>query len=200
MTGLTNNSKNMQKSSQALVEERERQKRLKLQDAMAVKVDGLVRMPLTRGLWAVVDEADYELVKAHKWHACKPKNKNIFYAKTTIKIKGEYKHIKLHRFILNATIGSMVDHIDGNGLNNQRSNLRFCNYSENQRNRSATKKSKTGFKGVFKSQSGQRFVSKLGINGKDIYLGTFDHKEQAAKAYDYMAKKLCGKFARLNFK
>lgn len=103
----------------------------------------------------------------------------------------------MHRLIIGAKRGQMVDHKDGNGLNNTLSNLRLCSHIQNCMN-SASRGNKTGYKGVTLLHSG-KFVAGIKHNGKTIHLGTFILVKDAALAYDDAARKYFGEFARTNF-
>ena len=102
----------------------------------------------------------------------------------------------MHRFIMNATKGMEVDHIDHNGLNNQKSNLRNCTKKENTRNRRAYGKSQ--YRGVDFHKGQMR--ARIGCNGQSIHIGYFKTEKEAALVYDLKAKELFGDFAYLNFK
>ena len=103
----------------------------------------------------------------------------------------------MHREILNSPRGSQVDHINGNGLDNRRQNLRICSFKQNHLN--SRPKNGGRFKGVFITPAGN-WTAKIGFNGRLIHLGTFNKIEIAALEYDKAAKILFGEFARLNFK
>ena len=100
--------------------------------------------------------------------------------------------------ILNHPIGMHVDHIDRNGLNNQRSNLRICTNEENRMNHKKYKNNKTGFNGVVIDK--KSFVAQIFVKGKRIYIGCFPTPEDAALAYEQEAINYFGEFANLNFK
>lgn len=157
-----------------------------------------VTIPLTRGLVAVVDEEDYERVAAFKWHA-RPKYKTDgFYA---VNGRGGAKPTSygvqyLHRFVLSAPSDMFVDHINGDGLDNRRENLRLATLSQN--NINIHRPNPTGFRGVEKTQSG-RWRARLVINRQLHCSCPFDMPEEAAKAYDQMARQHHGAFAVLNF-
>lgn len=147
-------------------------------------------IPLTQGLVALVDEADYERVSAHKWFA--KENRSSFYATMTHRIPdGRTLSVYMHRFLLQAPPGYVVDHIDGNGLNNTRANIRVANHSQNASKMKKTKVGKSGFKGVRAEPSG-RFVATICKQYKARHIGTFDTAEEAARAYDRAAVELFG--------
>lgn len=153
------------------------------------------KIPLTQGQFAIVDDEDFEELAKFKW--CVHKSGNRLYAKRNALTKNGAV-ILMHRFLLNATDSKfIVDHIDGNGLNNLRSNIRACSNSQNLCNRGANKNNSTGMKGVY--ALGKRWTSKIKTNMKSIHLGVFDTKEDAALAYDMAAKKYHGEFAKTNF-
>jgi|SRR3989304_10592370 len=148
---------------------------------------------LTQGKVALIDDEDFDRINKFKWTA--DKSKNTFYA-----IRRRFgKKIYLHRVIINIEKGQIIDHIDGNGLNNQKSNLRICTQSENSMN----KKKKTGnigkFKGVHWNEERKKWKVEIKKKEKRIFLGRFDNQYEAAIAYDQAAIKYFGNFARLNF-
>lgn len=100
-------------------------------------------------------------------------------------------------FIPNPENLPQVDHIDGNGLNNHISNLRWCSVSQNEQNRAMQCNNTTGFKGVHKNH--KRWQARISLNTKTMCLGTFDTPEEAARAYDAKATEIFGEFAKLNF-
>lgn len=147
-------------------------------------------IPLTKGLFAKVDDVDWQHVGLFTWHAHKSRNK--FYAITTI----NYKSVLLHRFIMGVTDPNIqVDHADSDPLNNQRNNLRICNNSQNQMNRESKKES-IGARGTIFDKG--RWRAAISVNGKRIYIGAFGTQKEAALAYNEAAIKYHGEFARLN--
>lgn len=146
---------------------------------------------LTRGLCAIVDDDMYEYLNQWKWTALK--NGKKFYAFRMERKKG----ILMHRVVNQTPDGMMADHIDGNGLNNQKSNLRSCTPSENTRNQLPRE---GRYKGVVENNGrGKRWRAQLWMNHKCIHLGYYEIAEEAARAYDRAAKKFFGQFACLNF-
>lgn len=157
---------------------------------------------LTQGKVALVDDEDFEELNKHKWHTIKCKG--IFYAFRQEYEKSKHKRrVLMHREILPIkTIGNVIDHIDLNGLNNQKTNLRECSISQNNMNKSIYKNKKTKYKGVhvgYKSKKGQSFNACISINGRNLHLGVFLDEIEAAKAYDKAALEHYGKFSNINF-
>jgi hypothetical protein len=152
---------------------------------------------LTQGKVALIDNEDYDKIIQLKWFAQKASNNNFYAINRGRGPHRTRKFIAMHRFILNAPFKLQVDHIDHNGLNNQKSNLRICTCQQNQTNKTAFGKSK--YRGVFFDEGRIRCAIK--INGKYTYLkGPFKTEEDAANAYDALAKIHHGEFANLNFK
>lgn len=152
-------------------------------------------IPLTQGKFAVVDDQDYERINKHKW--CYSGGYAI--RVTSLKRDGEVKTILMHREIMNTPDGMETDHEDGNGLRNIRKNLRVCTKQENDRNQRTQVNSKSGFKGVSWYERDGKWRAQIGNGKKKEFLGCFEDPEDAARAYDDAARKLYGRFAKLNF-
>lgn len=141
-----------------------------------------------------VDDEDYDrVVAAGPWRIYP--GHRTYYAIRHIRRAQDAR--PMHRFLLgDACVGLEVDHIDGNGLNNQRANLRVATKAENQRNRRAQLSSKSGLKGVSWHGQNQRWQAEIRLNGIRLYLGIFDTAEEAHTAYCEAAVQLYGEFAR----
>lgn len=147
---------------------------------------------LTRGLSALVDEADYTCVSQFEWYA--HWNGYTYYA-----ARGAGgNRVYLHRFILGAEKGVQVDHEDLDGLNCTRLNLRIATQSQNNANRrKQSGKASSRFKGVW--ARGTKWGAQIKHNRTQIRLGCFSLEEDAARAYDVKARELYGEFALCNF-
>ena len=158
---------------------------------------------LTQGYVALVDVDDFEFLNQFKWHV-RDGNGHNKYAIKNISVNNERIACRMHRVIMEAPKGVEVDHIDHNGLNNQKSNLRLCSTSQNAMNRKARGSSK--YLGVYivkikgKNKTYEYFKAQINTNGKYKSLGYFKSEEIAAKTYDEAAKNYHGEFANLNFK
>lgn len=155
------------------------------------------RIPVGK-YFALVDDEDYERVAKYKWSAYI--STRTVYAHRNFWINGKYTNVRMHRFILNAPKGTPVDHKNGEGLDNRRSNLRYCSLSQNQGNRRLQKNNTSGYRGVsFKKDCPLRpWRVEFQFQNNVIHVGQFATKEEAACAYNAKAKELFGDFARLN--
>lgn len=154
------------------------------------------KIPLTQGKFAIVDDKDYEMLSQHKWYA--HKGGRTYYAYGHTRDGTKLHTVIMHRAILRPRQGLQIDHCDGNGLNNQRDNLRPCTQSQNQHNRKAQGGS-SKYKGVYLQKPPNKWQSRITVDGKMIYLGLFTDEADAARAYDAKAKAFFGEFACLNF-
>lgn len=149
-------------------------------------------IPLTRGLMALVDDEDYELLSPHKWHASQANAK--FYAARNSGRPPNRMPLRMHRIICPVPPGMQVDHINGNTLDNRRANLRPATHAQNVHNRGITRFNMSGYKGV--TWNHRRWMARIEVDGLPKYLGTFDSPAEAHAAYRVAAEKLHGEFAR----
>lgn len=156
------------------------------------------QIPLTQGQFALVDDADYEWLNQWKWQYHKDKKSRTGYAVRGIRINKIDITLRMHRIILNAHATMHVDHIDHNGINNQRSNLRLCTQSQNMMNAQRRHNGSSRYKGVALHATKMYFGASLQVNGHTKYLGIFKSENEAANTYNEAAKKYFGEFANLN--
>lgn len=165
-------------------------------------VPGAKWLALSQGKFALVDEHRYAELNAHVWSAVNiPYELNgvklsRWYAKRSEIVDGKRVGIWLHRYVINASDGYFVDHINGDGLDNRGGNLRLATRAQNTMNSHSKLTNK--YKGVYRTPSGT-FIARIQADGKIVNLGTFANEEEAANVYDAAARKMHGQFARVNF-
>lgn len=126
-----------------------------------------------------IDEEDVEKVQEHKWYVIKRKevkSSDVYYVRSNFKVHGKWTALFIHRLLLKPEKGLYVDHIDGNPLNNRRSNLRIVTHQQNHFNRKRAR-------GYHWDRKKQRYKAEIRINGKLIHLGSFNIEEEARAAY-----------------
>ena len=144
-------------------------------------------IPLSRGQFAKVDDEDYERIAQHKWHVA---------AKGYASRHEGSSKVYMHREVLAAPMGFVVDHANGDRLDNRRANLRLCTHSQNSANMRLLGRNTSGFKGVTRQDN--RWKAQLYHHGRNYHLGLFDSPVAAALAYNNAAKVHFGPFAHLN--
>ncbi len=155
------------------------------------------RIPLTQGRFAKVDPEDYLWLTQFRWH-CKV-NKNAIYAVRMIRKGGHWKHLYLHRLLMNTPPGLVCDHINHDGLDNRKANLRNCTIAQNNANRRRVRRGSSRYLGVSRDRRRNKWVAHIKIDGVDRNLGSHTAEEDAARAYDAAAWAQHGPYAHLNF-
>jgi hypothetical protein len=147
------------------------------------------------------DEEDLPLFLAHRWRILNMKaSKGVRYLQTTITEHGRARSVLFHRAVLGITDPKVhVDHINDEGLDNRRANLRTCTPSQNLANKRVLRVSKCGYRGVQKNSRGRSYNARIKVNNKLLHIGSYETPEEAAKAYDARAIEVFGAFARTNF-
>jgi hypothetical protein len=151
----------------------------------------ITRIDLTQDKIALIDAADLEWLSAYRWQAVR--HGHLWYA---VRRHG-HSHRKMHREILDAPAGITVDHINGDGLDNRRHNLRLATPQQQNQNR-RTRKGVSVHKGVVWHERDQKWQAQIWLNGKYIYLGSFNDEIEAARAYNEAARAMFGEFAHVN--
>jgi hypothetical protein len=146
---------------------------------------------LTHGFVAVINDQDIDIVGQHLWRT--RKGKYTWYAETG------HRGVKMHNLIMSPPPGIQVDHINRNGLDNRRANLRLATHQEQMRNRKKFANSSSRYKGVTWHKGSKKWQANIRVDGKLIYLGKYVHEQDAALAYDAAAKHYFGEFADPNF-
>lgn len=143
--------------------------------------------------FALVDDDIYDYLNQWRWHG-----DSKGYVIRRVRKGGKKLVVQMHREVMKTPEGMVTDHIDGNRYDNRRENLRVCTDGENKRNRGRAVNNPTPYKGAYWQKQIGRWYSRIQVDNKSIYLGTFGTPEEAAMAYDRAALRYHGEFARLN--
>jgi hypothetical protein len=152
---------------------------------------------LTQGLQAIVDDEDREYLCKSKWHVLREHDR-CYAGRTEPNINGKHVAILMHREIMKTPKGMDVDHINGDGLDNRRINLRNCTRSQNLMNKKVGERNTSGYKGVCLDAVRKKWRSYIFVGGKQEFLGRHGTPIEAAQTYNAAAMKHFGEFARLN--
>lgn len=155
----------------------------------------MTEVPLSNGLVAVIDDEDAAAVLAYRWHA-QPRRHTTYAYRCFVNAEKKWSTQALHKFL---TGYAVTDHVNGDGLDNRRANLRAATTPENGRNRRRGDNNTSGYKGVSLQRSSGRWVAHLQSEVRRLHLGRFSTPEEAARAYDEAARELYGDYAALNF-
>jgi hypothetical protein len=154
------------------------------------------KIKLTQNKYALVDDDDYEVLNKLKWHTAKYAG-GIFYAQRSEKVNGKFRYYPMTRKIMGTSPkGKIVDHIDGDGLNNQRKNLRFASVSQNGMNRKDNCNNVSGFRGVTYNKNAKKWQAQTMSRGKPVYLGLYKNILEASRAYQKFSKERYKKYKR----
>jgi len=153
---------------------------------------------LTQGKAALVDDDMFDYLNQWKWRYLKGKHERTGYAVRNEGNRHNRKMIRMHVVIMKPPPGMEIDHVDLNGCNNQRYNLRICTHSQNQMNINKRRDNTSGYKGVTWNKWHHSWYAFIRINGRRISLGYFYDPKDAARAYDCKAIELFGESARIN--
>lgn len=156
---------------------------------MKIITTGKTRSDAKRKLDILVDDEDFEFLNQFYWQVDKY---------NCVKRHTNTKHYLIHRLILDAPDNMEVDHIDGNRLNNQKSNLRLANSSQNKCNRGPRKDCRSGFKGVSWNKQREKWTARIKIGGTYKHLGLFSDIKEAIKSYNDSAIQYHKEFAFIN--
>lgn len=159
-----------------------------------------MKLQISKGMSTLIDIETYDMLKQKnllKWNAQKVGNRHY----VSRVINGNQK-IYLHRLIMDVPRGMVVDHIDGDSLNNIKENLRVCYARDNNRNQKLQKHKLLNdypFKGIVKTKAGRAWTAQIGFSGLHVQLGSFERAMDAARVYDIVAVLLFGEYAKPNF-
>lgn len=167
-----------------------------------IRIEGQVAyVPLTKGYEAIIDADDVPLVEGFDWHALVQRRRDglvraVYAIRSAPQAGGKRRHLWMHRVILSLDEDAYGDHVDGNGLDNRRCNLRPATGTQNRQNLRLAANNTSGIKGVSWAAREQRWRSVIRVNGGYVSLGYYANLDAAAEAYAQASAKLHGEFGR----
>lgn len=158
------------------------------------------RISLSQNKFALVDDEDFEFLNKWKWSLFASRDKRYYAFRQVLCSDGKRRSLLMHRLLLGLQCGDsrQIDHVDTDGLNNTKDNLRICSDLENHRNRGLQTNNSSGYKGVSWHKKDKKWRARLSLFKKEIWIGNFDTAKEAASAYNRIALKYHGEFANLN--
>jgi len=152
------------------------------------------KIQITQGKTILVDDEDFEILSQWKWSLS-----NGYATRRLKRLNGKQRDQKMHRFLMGEPKGKQIDHINGNKLDNRKSNLRICSIRQNRYNMPQRSDNKSGYKGVYWCNQAKKWIARIRFENRLYYLGRFTDPKLAAFAYDKAALKFFKEFAFLNF-
>lgn len=147
------------------------------------------KIKLTQDKYAVVDNADFDYLNQWKW--------SLLQGKYAHRNAGKKGHIRMHRLIMDAPNDMSVDHINGDGLDNRRSNLRICSHRENLKNMRISRSNRSGYKDIYWDSTRQKFAVQIMSDGKKYYGGRYDAIGEAIQSRNKLILELHKEFANV---
>ncbi|MFN7608169.1 MAG: HNH endonuclease [Ralstonia sp.] len=162
-----------------------------------IRIEGDVAyVPLTQGYEAVIDAVDIPLVAGFGWFAI-VNGRTVYAARNVSLASGKRRMMGMHRMLMGDPTGVQIDHRDGNGLNNRKTNIRIATPAQNQHNQRRRRDNTSGLKGVTWHKASAKWQARVWSGGKRIYLGLFDTPEAAHDMYAEAVCRFHGEFGRL---
>lgn len=160
----------------------------------------LREISLTKGYVTLVDESDYDQLIKRKWYASESgsSEKNVYAVSNGVRADGSTFNLRMHRLLLDPPKGLVVDHINGNTLDNRRANLRICTHRQNLSNTGPRRRGSSRYKGVCWNRSIEKWTASICLHGVNQHLGHFANERDAAMAYNKAAVREHGSFGYLN--
>jgi len=160
-----------------------------------IRIDGdIAYVPLTQGCTAIIDAEDAALIGQYNWYV--QLAPQTVYAVRNHPEDGRQKQVRMHREIVKTPDGLKADHIDGNGLNNRKSNLRNCTQEQNSRNQRPQTGGTSAYKGVFWHKASVKWQAQIGYKYLRKHLGYFDSEQEAHAAYCRASAEIHKEFGR----